>query len=166
MSQMTISLSQPRDALFPSPSAEMLSSQVSIPCQVVEPAHPYACCYTWNDVHLLVVLHGCSRRQADRMSLAPRPVRRHSICWPGERGHRDPWGRLVHCCDWTSRQSQSHIHTDLFWQVTNFLSNGNVFAEEVYVLCLFWRRACWKASYFFPNYILLEGREHVWMLSL
>lgn len=121
MSPMTRSLSQQRDALFPSLLAKMLSSQVSIPCQVVEPAHPYACFYTWNSMHLLVVLRGCPSRQADRMSLAPRPVRQHRICWPRERGHQDPQGRLMHCCDcgwttvssWQSRLCQ-HISRVIF----------------------------------------------------
>lgn len=116
-----MSLSQRRDALFPNPSAEMLSSQVSIPCQVVEPGHTYACCYTWNRMHLLVVLCGCPRRQADRMFLAARPGRQHTICWPGERGHGDPQGRRMRCCDcgwttvacWQSRLCQ-HISRAIF----------------------------------------------------
>lgn len=156
-----MSLSQPRDALFFSPSAEMLSSQVSIPCQVVEPAHPYACCYTWNSMHLLVVLLGCPSRQADRMSLAPRPVRQHKICWPRERGHQDPQGRLMHCCDcgwttvssWQSRRSayqQSDIQTDSFWQFTNLLSYGNVQTVRTVVVL---KVRCWKTTYVFLNYI-------------
>lgn len=138
MSQLTMSLSQPRDALFPSPSAEILSSQVSVPCQVVKPVHPYACRYTWNSVHLLVVLCGCPSRQADRMSLAPRPMRQRRICWPGERGHQDPQGRLMHCCDcgWNTASSwQSilcqHIIRVIFEMTTfgnspSILSHGNV----------------------------------------
>lgn len=94
----------------PRPRCSPLRSQS--PVKRVEPAHPYACCYTWNGMNLLVVLRGRSTRQADRMSLASRPVRHHSICWPGERGHQDPQGRLVHCsvsggtiaCRWQSRK--------------------------------------------------------------
>lgn len=95
-----MSLSQQRDALFRSPSAEMLSLQVWIPCQVVEHAHSYACRHTQNSVHLLVLLYGCPSGQADRMSLAPRAMRRHKICWPAERGQADPRGKLMRCCDW------------------------------------------------------------------
>lgn len=80
-----MSLLRPRDALFPSPSAEMLSSQVSVPRQVVQPAHPYACCNTWNSMHLLVGLRGCASRRADRMSLASRPVSKHG-CADWEKG--------------------------------------------------------------------------------
>lgn len=55
------------------------------PCQVVKPAHPYACCYTWNSVHLFVQLCGCRCRHADRMPFAPRPMIQHrSADWEKE----------------------------------------------------------------------------------
>lgn len=62
------------------------SLQVSVPCQAVEPAHPYACYYTWNSMRLLVVRCGYLGGQADRMSFASRPVRQ----WDNT-GSADQW---------------------------------------------------------------------------
>lgn len=64
------------------------------PCQVVKPAHPYACSYTWNSVHLFVQLCGCRSRHADRMPFAPRPMIQHrSADWEKEatKNLREHW---------------------------------------------------------------------------
>lgn len=75
--------------------------------------------------------------RADRMFLAARPGRQHTICWPGERGHGDPQGRRMRCCDcgwttvscWQSRLCQ-HISRAIFKMTSSgdspiLLSYGN-----------------------------------------
>lgn len=158
MSPRTVSLKQPGDALFPVPSAEMLSSQGSIPCQVVHPAHPYACCYTSNSMHLLFVLWGCPGRQADRMSLAPRPVRQDRICWVGERGHRGAQGRLVLYCGW-GWTSYLVRKVDSVSTSAGGCSNWPYLAIRLF-LCgntLFQLRSVIFDVY--PNYIISKNRE-------
>lgn len=156
MSQMTMSVSQPRDALFPSHWAEMLSLQVSIPCQVVKPAHPYACYYIWNSVHLFVRLHGCCRGHADRMSFAPRPMSQHrSADW--EKGAtkilRAGWCTATELLYLVlSAYHQIDVQTVLFVVNSTIHSLTKICRLDNAFAC---RWACWKDT-IFPNYILLE----------
>lgn len=124
MSQMTTGLSHRRDALFHSPSAEMLPSQVSIPCQVLRPAHQYACCYAWNSVHLLVGLLSSRGRQD-----VPRPKARETTQDlltgrkgpPESSGHVDAplWLWMNLCVQFTQYRPSQHIIGVIF-KVTPF----------------------------------------------